>query len=117
MSKESFKLFASFHPELAESVIKEKVTWQQLYEIFEIYGENNKIWNNFFASKNTNTDNIASSTSTFKDVINTLKNLDMDSVQKSVTNLQKTIGLLQGLGIGASKEVYEPRPIYKRFDD
>ena len=39
MSKESFKTFARNNPELASSVLDNKVTWQQLYELYEIYGE------------------------------------------------------------------------------
>ncbi|MBQ6323938.1 MAG: hypothetical protein IJI22_03800 [Bacilli bacterium] len=117
MSKDTFKVFASTHPELAETVIKGNVTWQQLYEIFEIYGENNSIWKNYIQKNSTIPDDISSSTTTFKEFLNTFKNLDMDSIQKSVTNLQKTIGLLQGLGISTKPSTYEPRPIYRRFDD
>ena len=42
----------------------------------------------------------------------------MDSVQKGISNIQKTIGLLQDIGIG-SKDTrsYEAKPIYKRFED
>ena len=48
-----------------------------------------------------------------------IKKVDLDSVQKGVNNLQKTIGLLQDIGIGSKTKVptYEPRPMYKYFDD
>lgn len=48
-----------------------------------------------------------------------IRKVDLDSVQKGVTNLQKTIGLLQDIGIGskAQQSTYEPRPLYKYFDD
>ena len=54
-----------------------------------------------------------------KDFINTFKNIDMDSVQKGITNIQKTIGLLQDIGIGSNRSTnnYEHRPIYERFED
>ena len=115
MSKESFKSFARLHPELATTVIKGNASWQQLYEIYEIYGENNSIWNNYFTTSKVDT--IANSANTIKDFINTFKNLDMDSVQQGITNIQKTIGLLQDLGLGNKEEKYEARPIYKRFED
>ena len=117
MSKDAFKSFARLHPELANSVISGNVTWQQLYELYEIYGENNSIWNTYFTSNNL-VDNISNGASTFKDFVNTFKNLDMDSVQKSISNIQKTIGLIQDIGISNNaNSSYDARPIYKRFED
>ncbi len=117
MSKDTFKSFARLHPELADVVLSGTASWQQLYEIFEIYGSNNSIWNNYL--KGSITDNIASGATTIKDFVNTFKNIDMDSVQKGITNIQKTIGLLQDIGIGnrSSNSLYEAKPIYKRFED
>ena len=113
MSKETFKLFAKNHPELAYEVINGKTTWQKLYELFDIYGENSSIWNQY--SNDTST----SLTTTFKDFFNTIRNVDLDSVQKGVNNLQKTIGLLQEIGIGNNtiKDIPEARPMYKYFED
>ena len=117
MSKETFKSFARLHPELANTVLSGTATWQQLYEIYEIYGENNSIWNQYLTN-NTISDNISSSASTFKEFMNTLKNIDMDSVQKGITNIQKTIGLLQDIGLSTkTNSSYQSRPIYKRFED
>ena len=117
MSKDTFKNFARNHPELATSVLKGNATWQQLYELYEIYGENNSIWKQYLTPSVADT--IATSTTTFKDFVNSFKNLDMDSVQKGITNIQKTIGLLQDIGIGNKEETptYEAKPIYKRFED
>ena len=116
MSKDAFKSFARSHPELANSVLKGTVTWQQLYELYEIYGENHSIWNSYFTSSSIG-DTITTSTATIKDFVNTLKNLDMDSVQKGITNIQKTIGLLQDIGVGNSNRETAPKPIFKRFED
>ena len=88
MSLDLFKQFARSHPELATNVMNNKTSWQKLYELFEMYGE-------------------------------MIKNVDLESVQKGVNNLQKTIGLLQDIGIGTTvkEPKYEPRPMYKYFDD
>ena len=108
MSKDTFKSFARLHPELASVVLNGDATWQQLYEIYEIYGENNNIWNKYI--KNSNTD----VTSSFKDLFNTIKGLDMESIQQGITNIQKTIGLIQDIG---NNREQEKQPIYKRFED
>ena len=114
MSKETFKLFARNHKELATTVLQGKATWQQLYELYENYGENHNIWENYF-NKNNITDNIVTGTNTIKDFVDSIKNLDMDSVQQGINNIQKTIGLLQDIGI--TKTSNETRPIYKRFEE
>lgn len=117
MSKETFKSFARLHPELANTVLSGNATWQQLYELYEIYGENNKVWDSYFPSSSV--DSISHSANTIKDFIHTFQNLDMDSVQKGITNIQKTIGLLQDIGIGNKKDAlsYEAKPIYQKFED
>ena len=108
MSKETFKTFARQHPELATTVINGNATWQQLYELYEIYGENNTIWNNYI------TNNTTDITSSFKELFNTIKNIDMESIQKGINNIQKTIGLLQEVGV--SNRNNDITPIYKRND-
>ena len=115
MSKDSFKSFARLHPELANVVLNGTVSWQQLYEIYEIYGENSSIWNNYLQTPSI-VDNITSGATTMKDFVNTFKNLDMDSVQKGINNIQKTISLLQDIGI-TNKQSVNTKPIYKRFED
>jgi len=112
MSKETFKSFVRLHPELADKVVRGIVSWQQLYEIYELYGNNSSVWNTYF-TKESVTDTITSGASTIKDFISNLKNIDIDSVQKGITNIQKTIGLLQDIGITNK----ESEPIYKRFED
>ena len=46
--KEEFKAFAKTHPELINSIRKGDSSWQDLYEIYDIYGEDDRAWNNFF---------------------------------------------------------------------
>lgn len=118
MSKDLFKQFVRLHPELGSSVMDNTTSWQKLYELYEMYGEESNVWDKFF------TRNLASTTpvtheSSFSDLLSMIKNVDLESVQKGVNSLQKTIGLLQDIGLGSSKKepVYEPRPLYKYFDD
>lgn len=112
MSKETFKLFAGKHPELASSVLKSKTSWQKLYELYDIYGEDSTVWSQFFTE--------TPAKEPLKELFQTFKNLDVEQVQKGVTSLQKTIGLLQDIGLGSNTSVrpkYEPKPLYTYFDD
>lgn len=107
MSKERFKEFARNNPSLADNVLNGTISWQQLYELYEIYGEHSNIWNKYIKTS------LPEQTTSLKDIINTFKNIDMESVQKGITNIEKTINLLQDIGLNKNK--YEPKPIYKRF--
>lgn len=107
MSKENFKIFARNHPELISSVMSGNVSWQKLYELYDIYGDNSDIWSRYI----TNTSDVS-----FKDVFQKVKNMDMDSFQKGIDNIQKTIGMIQSMG-GNTKSPYIPREAYHRMED
>lgn len=47
MSKESFKNFIRTKPELVEYVTNGEMTWQKFYELYDIYGEDNNIWDKY----------------------------------------------------------------------
>ena len=66
MSKDSFKKFIYNHPEFIDMVNSNKTTWQKLYELYDLYGEKNEIWNRY---KN----NSISSNMDLKSLFNTLK--------------------------------------------
>jgi hypothetical protein len=53
MTKEDFKNFVRNKPELASYVTNGDRTWQKFYELYDIYGEDESIWNKY--TKKTNT--------------------------------------------------------------
>lgn len=110
MSLESFKAFVKTRPNLASLVNSGSTSWQKLYETFEMYGSNSSVWNNF-----------GSNTVTIRDMINNIKNIDVTEVQNSINSLQKGLNyvgdLVKSKDANTIKNVYEPRPLYKYFDD
>ena len=113
--KEAFKSFAKNHPELISSIKTGDASWQKLYEIYDIYGEDDRAWNTYF---NKSTNNISS----FSGITDIVKNIDMESVQKHINTAQKALGLVQELTGKASvgeavKTPVAPRPINKFFED
>lgn len=112
--KEEFKEFAKNHPELISTIKKGDTSWQKLYEIYDIYGEDDRAWNTYLG-KNT----IPNPTVGIKEIV---KNIDMDSVQKHINTAQKALGLVQELTGKATtaspiKGPVNPRPINKFFED
>lgn len=116
MSKESFKQFARRHPELSNVISNGNTTWQKLYELYDIYGEDTNVWGQYF--KSTKSQPITKET-TIADLITSIKSLDLETVQNGITNIQKAVALLQDIGLGEKKEIpqYEARPMYKYFED
>lgn len=120
MSKESFKLFASSHPELVEHIKSGNMTWQKFYEIYDIYKEDPAAWSSYIKTSN----NQKASINSFTDI---LKGMDSDSIQKHISTAQKAIGVVQeltGKSTGAAAAVaplakgpISPRPINKFFED
>lgn len=42
--KEAFKEFVRKHPSLTRYIKNNNKTWQNLYEIYDIYGDDDKAW-------------------------------------------------------------------------
>lgn len=126
MSKETFKIFVKNHPELLTRVRNQEMTWQGFYEMYDMYGENNEIWNQYLDTSKGNTSSRTISNEnkdmSVQELVNMVKKIDLDTVRKGINSLQKAIGLVQDLGIGTNKkgnntETYQPRPMYKYFED
>lgn len=108
MSKESFKTFVRNKPELAKYVQEKNTSWQSIYELYELYGENSDIWKDYSTSKfNT----------TINEVLNTIKNIDIEKLQSGIENIQNTISLVQNLGSNKDSNTYEPTRTYQHIDD
>ena len=80
------------------------------FEIYSIYGKDNDVWNKYF-KEDANT--------SVSDLINMVKKVDLDSVQKNITNISKALGLVQSLITKDEipTDTYTPRPLYKKFED
>ena len=107
--KEDFKKFVKSHPELVSYVDNKTKSWQDFYELFSLYGENSNIWNEYIKKEEK---------LSLTDLIETVKKVDVDSLQKNINNINKGIALIESL-ITKNPEVnsYTPAPIYKKFED
>jgi len=125
MSKESFKEFVRNNQELVTHVKNHNKTWQEFYELYDLYGENNNIWNEYL--KTNNKTSISSSSllgdTSLKEIFNVIKRIDLDTFKKGVDGLQKVVGLAQdivstkGNSSQNNRQFYQKRPMYKYFED
>ncbi len=116
MPLSDFKSFVRERPSLANYVNKNEMTWQKFYEMYELYGANNSIWDNYLTTTSTSSNSI-------KDMLGMFKNVNMNDLQDGINSLQKGISYLQDMvksktkDIPVRKSTYEPRPMYRHFDD
>lgn len=102
MSKENFKKFAKKHPELSNKVETKQTTWQELYELYDIYGEDNKVWDKYITKNDT----------TIKDIISKLKNVNLEEIQTQIESIQKTLSFFLEL-LNKEDNEYKPKNLYK----
>lgn len=111
MSKEQFKTFVSTKPELAEYVENNTMTWQKFYELYDMYGEDEKIWSKYKPIENSQ------STTSFID------KFDPDSIQKHIESAQKALDIFSELATKTTDNITNnikpsiERPLSKFFGD
>lgn len=89
MSKlDEFKKFVSNHPEFVDYVSSNKTSWQKIYELYDLYGENNSIWNKY--KKISPKESVD-----LKGLFSILKNINLDSLEENISSIQKAVGLVE----------------------
>ncbi len=118
-SIDDFKSFVRTMPSLKDEVLGGKYTWQQLYELYDLYGEDHEIWEDYKKEIKKETGPVSSGSSfDLNTILKYVQNIDMDKASQALTQLNKVITLGSSL---LKKE--EPvrginsKPTYRRFDD
>ena len=111
MSKERFISFVKANPSLVDYVKKNGATWQSLYEVYSLYGEDQDVWSKYINSKENS----------INELVNLIKGINLESVRKVVDGLQRTISLVQEIGGNQGNrpnvEPYEKSSTYEDLDD
>ena len=116
--KEEFKKFVKENPMLLKYVESKEKTWQEFYEMYDLYGNDNKIWEKYLNSNEVIEKK--DSTNSLNDFISIFKNIDLDSLQKSIESIQRVLGVFQDITKSNKEDVkkeYVPRPLYRHFED
>ncbi len=92
--KEMFKEFVRLNPEFATSVKNGKTTWQELFQIYDLYGSESKLFDQY--RKVNKIENFTSSIGV-KDIIDSLKNINIDVLQENLNGLGKAVSFIEDL--------------------
>jgi len=105
--KEKFKEFVKSNPKLIDYVRNNNKSWQEIYEIYALYGEDSSIWNNYLNSNKTGLD----------ELIKMIQGVNLESVKKTVDSIQKAITIIQNIGTTNKSENYEKAREYEDLND
>ncbi len=107
--KEDFKLFVQKHPNLYDYIKNKEKTWQDFYEMYALYGEDSSVWNDYIKQDEK---------LSFNELIDVIKKVDVDNLQKNINNINKGLALIESLITkNVANNDYTPTPLYKKFED
>lgn len=137
---EEFKRFVKLHPGLNDLIVQKSHSWQEIFEEWTFYKDDRwdkykdpkevKVLDSIKFDDNEETietkEDIKSSGTNIEEMMKSalvyVKKINPDSITKTVTNAQKILALISGLGIGgaaaAAKNSSTGDPLFdKRFDE
>lgn len=106
---DNFKLFVKNNPNLITYVKNNTMSWQKFYELYDLYGEDDEIWKKYI--KDDISDQIS-----IKGLLNTLKNINIDSLEENISSIQKAVGLVEELTRETKKEEEKTNPKEEKID-
>ncbi len=121
--KDEFKEFVSSHPALVEVVKTKAHSWQDLFEVYDLYGQDEAMWDRYLQNGSSTNNTASAKLNSLGELTKLFKNVNIENVQKYIDTAQKAIGVIQELtGSGAAAEVISKgpnsaRPINKIFED
>lgn len=113
--RKDFKEFVRKNDYVYQMVKDKKYTWQELYEFFDIYGEDADI----FKLKEESKSDVVQ-TGVLATLVNAAKNIDVDKMNESIESIKKFANMFSSLsskdGENNIKDELRKRR-YKRFDE
>ena len=88
-----FKSFLKTIPSIKKDVIAKKYTWQQIYEIYIMYGEDD----DFFKPYKVHQIDM-------NDILEIIKNVDLDTLAASLQSIEKILNIVSTLIVKNNKD-------------
>ena len=118
---DNFKSFVKKNPKLITFVKNGSMSWQKFYELYDLYGEDDSVWNEYVKEEKKKVkQEIRNNTNSLSNIVEIAKNIDAAKLQDGITSIQKAISLFGDMLTKNNQTTpnnYTPRPVYRRFDD
>ena len=117
---DNFKSFVRKNPNLITYVREKNTSWQELYELYDLYGTDESIWNKYILRDRSGVEDSISK------ITNMVKNVNVDSIKSHINTAQKAIDFVSDLtkknptsniAENLTKGPVSPRPLNKFFED
>lgn len=112
---DNFKEFVKDNPILINYVKKGEHTWQEFYELYDLYKDDQNIWDKYLKKEERGSNGL-----NINNFLDYAKKIDVNKLQDGITSIQKAIDLFGGMltkNDDSAENSYKPRPVYRRFDD
>ncbi len=115
---DDFKEFVRGHPLLKYEVRDQKLSWQNIYEEWDLLGGNDPSWEKY-AEKKEEVLKSVKGQETLRNLIDYVKKINPDNVSKTLNNVGKITSLLTGITTGGKTgSRITGDPLFdKKFDD
>lgn len=118
---DNFKSFVKKNPKLITFVKNGSMSWQKFYELYDLYGEDDNVWNEYVKEEKKEVkQETRNNTNSLSNIVEMAKNIDAAKLQDGITSIQKAISLFGDIltkNNQTTSSNYTPRPVYRRFDD
>ncbi len=121
---EEFKIFIKQNPNLIDKIQANEVTWQQLYETYDIYGDIHPLFNSNKEKVTLNNSSKSKKSPDYiKNAMSVFKNIDMDKLSENLQSIKKVIGAIGEITSlnDTKKEPLTPtnskKNTYRRYND
>ena len=117
---DNFKLFVKNNPNLITYVKNNTMSWQKFYELYDLYGTDESVWNKYILDDRSGVEDSISK------ITNMVKNVNVDSIKSHINTAQKAIDFVSDLTKknptpniteNLAKGPVSPRPLNKFFED
>ena len=118
---DNFKSFVKKNPKLITFVKNGSMSWQKFYELYDLYGEDDNVWNEYVKEEKKEVkQETRNNTNSLSNIVEMAKNIDAAKLQDGITSIQKAISLFGDMltkNNQTTSSNYTPRPVYRRIDD